>query len=335
MHLTIENRDRDIIYKEHNTQQYLSAATMNNAKIGSRSEQGFWDIDSWTIDLPGIRFARYNINVKEDICIKTSEPTPLPGLLFMHRGHISSRFHSDGVNHIFSSNHHAILFNPFGTERTVYKKQVGLNISMVIFKPEYFLQVTNECCAIMDSISDRIVSKKNGAVIHNPCCRITLDMYRILAEISDCPFHGELRTIYLQAKAMELLVLQCVQLEEKKYSTCGELKLSGNDLSKLHAARDIITENIQHPPSLMELARMVGINDFKLKAGFKIEFSNTVFGYLNNLRLDMAKKDLLQKNKSLTEIAYDTGYSSLSHFSNAFKKRYGVSPGSAQRSVHN
>jgi len=121
----------------------------------------------------------------------------------------------------------------------------------------------------------------------------------------------------------------------EKYSTSGELKLSGNDLSKLHAARDIITENIQHPPSLMELARMVGINDFKLKAGFKIEFSNTVFGYLNDLRLDMAKKDLLQKNKSITEIAYDTGYSSLSHFSNAFKKRYGVSPISAQRSVHN
>jgi AraC-like DNA-binding protein len=160
-------------------------------------------------------------------------------------------------------------------------------------------------------------------------------MYRILAEISDCPFHGKLRTIYLQAKAMELLVLQCAQIEEKKNSTSGKLRLSGSDLSKLHAARDIITENIQHPPSLMELARMVGINDYKLKAGFKIEFSNTVFGYLTDLRLDMAKQDLMQNNKSLTEIAYETGYSSLSHFSNAFKKRYGTSPMAVRRSVHN
>jgi AraC family transcriptional activator of pyochelin receptor len=331
MYLTIENIDNRIVYEEQDSEQNLPVTAINNAKICSRSVHSFWETNSWSIDIPGIRFARHNIDVKEEISVKTSEPAPMPGLIFMHRGNISSRFHNNSADHIFSPGHHGILYNPFGTERTVYKKQAGLSMSMVIFKPEHFLQMAGDSCAVMDRFSDGIVTGKTGLTLHNAGGRMTLDMHRILAEISDCPFRGELRTIYLQAKAMELLVLQCTQLEERKVSTGRVLKLSGNDRSKIHAARDIITENIQDPPSLTQLARLVGINDFKLKAGFKIEFSNTVFGYLNNLRLDIAKRDLLQKNKSLTEIAYETGYSSLSHFSNAFKKRYGVSPAYAQR----
>lgn len=124
-------------------------------------------------------------------------------------------------------------------------------------------------------------------------------MCRILTEISDCPFHGELRNIYLQAKAMELLVLQCTQMEEKRFLKGKQLKLSPNDIAKIHNARDILVANIQDPPSLTQLARLVGINDFKLKAGFKAEFSTSVFGYLNDLRLAIAKKNLLQRNKSL------------------------------------
>jgi AraC-like DNA-binding protein len=333
MNITIENGNRDTIYQEQVSQLNHSNQARSNVKISNRSELDFWNVDSWSIDLPGVRFARFRIDVKEDIFVKTSEPDPLPGLLFIHKGNISSRFHDDGLDHHFSTNHHSILFNPFATEKTYYKKQVGLDISMVIFKPEYFLQVAMEGCDIMHNISDRIILKKNSVAIHNPCCRMTMDMYRILNEISDCGFHGELRTLYLQAKAMELLVLQCAQLADSREQQAKHLKLSGADLTKLHAARDIIHEHFQHPPSLMDLSRMVGLNDFKLKAGFKKEFSTTVFGYVNDLRLNIAKKDFLKKEKSLTEIAYDSGYSSLSHFSNAFKKKFGVSPASARECI--
>ncbi|QNL51989.1 helix-turn-helix transcriptional regulator [Olivibacter sp. SDN3] len=326
MQLTIENRSSDTVYTEQNTDQYQAKAAMDNTKIYDHAVHDFWEVDSWSIDLPGVRFGRYHIDVKEDIYVKTSEPAPLPGLVFIHSGQVSSRFHADSANHTFSSNRHAILFNPFATERTVFKKQKGLDISMVIFHPAYFLKIANDSCPIMDNMMDNILTKNIGNIAYNAHCRITMDMYRILAEISDCPFHGELRNIYLQAKAMELLVLQCTQMDEKRFLKGKQIKLSPDDIAKIYAARDILVENMQDPPSLTQLARLVGINDFKLKAGFKAEFSNSVFGYLNDLRLAIAKKNLLQHNKSLTEIAYETGYSSLAHFSNAFKKKYGLSP---------
>jgi AraC-like DNA-binding protein len=40
----------------------------------------------------------------------------------------------------------------------------------------------------------------------------------------------------------------------------------------------------------------------------------------------MARRALLQKQKNVTQIAFELGYASLQHFSAAFKKKFGVSP---------
>jgi AraC-like DNA-binding protein len=47
--------------------------------------------------------------------------------------------------------------------------------------------------------------------------------------------------------------------------------------------------------------------------------------------METAKNELLQKNKSITELAYALGYSSPQHFSKAYKKMYGITPGEVQR----
>jgi AraC-like DNA-binding protein len=81
------------------------------------------------------------------------------------------------------------------------------------------------------------------------------------------------------------------------------------------------------PPTLSELAKAVGINEYKLKKGFKETFGNTVFGYLADTRLELARIELFEKKKSVSQLAFELGYSSIQHFSNAFKKKFGVSPG--------
>ena len=98
-------------------------------------------------------------------------------------------------------------------------------------------------------------------------------------------------------------------------------------------ARDYLLKNIDYPPTLTELANIAGINVFKLKRGFKETFGQTVFEYLAETRLELAKNDLLHTEKSVTEIAFELGYSSLQHFSGAFKKRFGVAPGGVRGGV--
>jgi AraC-like DNA-binding protein len=71
----------------------------------------------------------------------------------------------------------------------------------------------------------------------------------------------------------------------------------------------------------------IGLNDFKLKKGFKELFGTTVFSYLNELKMDYAKRLILDEKKTIYEVAMTLGYSEPHHFYAAFKRRFGYSPG--------
>ena len=132
--------------------------------------------------------------------------------------------------------------------------------------------------------------------------------------------------MFLLSKSIELLVLQAEAYNKAKDSGPKFLKTE-YDKERIVYAREYLIKHLDMPPGLSELARAAGINEYKLKKGFKETFGNTVFGYLAETRLELAKNDLLEKKKSVSEIAFELGYSSVQHFSNAFKKKFGVSPG--------
>ena len=85
-------------------------------------------------------------------------------------------------------------------------------------------------------------------------------------------------------------------------------------------------QHIDMPPSLTGLAHAAGINEYKLKKGFKELFNNTVFGYLSDYRLENAKLALAEKQKTATEIAFDLGYLRSSTSALHSKRSFGVSP---------
>lgn len=80
----------------------------------------------------------------------------------------------------------------------------------------------------------------------------------------------------MESKSLELLALQL-------YEIVGKPSLIGvkpKQLDALYQARILISERLADPPSLVELARLVGLNDCALKARFRQAFGTTVFGYL-------------------------------------------------------
>ena len=95
---------------------------------------------------------------------------------------------------------------------------------------------------------------------------------------------------------------------------------------KIYDARDIIRANFQNPPSLHELATMVGTNECTLKSAFKQHFGTTVFQYLFDYRMDLAVKYLRETSMNIADIGMMLGYDSHSHFCTAFHRKFGVSP---------
>ncbi len=106
-----------------------------------------------------------------------------------------------------------------------------------------------------------------------------------------------------------------------------QVELSAADCSKLRQAKQIMERNMVDPPTLIELARMIGMNDYKLKAGFKELFGTTVFGYLREYRLEQAMLLLQNGGSNVNETACAVGYSNPSYFAEAFREKFGVNPG--------
>jgi AraC family transcriptional regulator, transcriptional activator of the genes for pyochelin and ferripyochelin receptors len=153
---------------------------------------------------------------------------------------------------------------------------------------------------------------------------ITPAMKLALKQIINCPFQGLTKRIYLEGKCLELIALKLDQLADGSSQLLITLK--PDDCDRIYHARDILTLNSDNPPTLLELARQVGLNDCTLKKGFRQIFGTTAFGYLHSYRMEQAKTLLLEQKLPVSQVAQAVGYASRSAFIAAFRKCFGVNP---------
>jgi AraC-like DNA-binding protein len=99
-----------------------------------------------------------------------------------------------------------------------------------------------------------------------------------------------------------------------------------SEREKITAAMAIIEQNIDQQHSIRELSRKVAMNECYLKKGFKALAGKTIHEYQQHLRISRAKVLLQEQGRSVTDVANILGYSSISHFSTAFKKVTGLKP---------
>jgi AraC family transcriptional regulator, transcriptional activator of the genes for pyochelin and ferripyochelin receptors len=151
-------------------------------------------------------------------------------------------------------------------------------------------------------------------------------MYLPIEQIINCPFHGITKSIYLEGKSLELIALKLKKLTENGQHTTKSDVLNKDDIERIHAAKAILIKNVNNPPSLIALARQVGLNDYKLKIGFHQVFGTTAFGYLHQYRMDLSSQLLLEGKMTIKEIAHAVGYANHSYFATAFRKRFGMNP---------
>ena len=98
---------------------------------------------------------------------------------------------------------------------------------------------------------------------------------------------------------------------------------------EIFSIENIITYMHQHFEEQIEIAHLSEIANLSpshFYRVFKKETRQTPMNYLNNIRLDKAKKLLRSGNQSITETALQCGFNSTSHFSTCFSKHFGISP---------
>lgn len=150
----------------------------------------------------------------------------------------------------------------------------------------------------------------------------------VLEAMLNNTYTGSLENIFVNAQIQMLLLhsLDCM-VGEKEIDTINCKFLANEaDRDKIVKAREVLIQHIGEPITIKELSRKVAMNECYLKKGFKEMFGTTIFDFYQSQRMEHAKYLLYEKGLSVTEVSLLLGYSSISHFSTAFKKHTGLKP---------
>lgn len=146
-----------------------------------------------------------------------------------------------------------------------------------------------------------------------------------LNQLFNNKIQGPAQSVFEKAKAYEILALYLNKEEGTDVEHCPFLNDEKN-VERIRLAKKILIQKMSSPPTLKELAREIGLNEYKLKEGFKNIYGKTVFQYLNDFRLDVARQQLDTESVKVNDVAYHIGYTNPSHFIAAFRKKFGVTP---------
>lgn len=235
--------------------------------------------------------------------------------LFRHPGHAET--------HELTSNKHNLFYGQQSEGRVTPEKQHVKAFTLQLSKKAFF-EIAATGNETIKRFADH-VARARAAAFSSCSLDIDLGIQQCINAVLNCRYENELKQLFLFSKAVELLVLQAESLNRAQLPEARYVK-NEYDRERILFARNYLLQHMDYPPGLSELARIAGINEYKLKRGFKEMFNQTVFEYLAETRLEIARTDLLEKRKSVTQIAFELGYASLSHFSTAFKKKFGVAP---------
>jgi AraC family transcriptional regulator, transcriptional activator of the genes for pyochelin and ferripyochelin receptors len=208
------------------------------------------------------------------------------------------------------------------------KKHLQYTNFGLVFTEEY-LQRCHDAFPFLAEFFDH-VKHKVPAIVNENHFSATPEMMIVIQSILHCNYIGTLKKMYLDSKVPELLLLSFQNSPDQADS---KVHLHQSDIQKIHKAKEYLLANMDNPCSIKELARAVGLNDCKLKRGFKQVYSNTVFGILLDERMQKAKALLTESDLSIQEIATITGYKNLSNFTAAFKRKFGYPPSSLKASL--
>ncbi|QDK82237.1 helix-turn-helix transcriptional regulator [Spirosoma sp. KCTC 42546] len=272
----------------------------------------------------GVRIHYGQFQTLESDTIRTTEDFPSVEMAFQLQGRTSGQ--SSALSGL-APNQHNLSYRPYADSQSRFEvgdhHYVGIQLTET-----FFSRFTEDDSPAMGRLLNGLAQKEAVALSrHN--LTITPALQTQLIALTQVSRSQPLKRLYLEAAALDLLRQQIDQVDRNQSKT--KTTLSSNDIDKILAIKDLLEHNPLDTYSLLQLARFGGLNDYKLKKGFREVIGNTVFGYLNDLRMQYAHQLLRDTDGTIGEVATKLGYSETHHFSAAFKRKFGYLPSQIAR----
>ena len=220
---------------------------------------------------------------------------------------------------------HSLLFYPALNGKLNYLKMPDSSSVEIELSLDFLRKIFNNDLEVLLDFGKNI-ERNHPAIMGGKSFPITFAMRQILTQIRACSYTGTLKRLFIEAKVVELLTLQISQINNALDVNTKVLRKV--DIDKLNDVKTLLLANIQNPYSVEELSKIAGINRTKLQDGFKELFGTTIFGFITDVRLEEARRNIqdINQRSSIAEIASLAGYKNPQHFTVAFKRKFGVLP---------
>ena len=246
---------------------------------------------------------------------------------FCLEGKMTFSFNNGSYKFDLNENNSIILFNPstnLPIDAVLEKKTKYLSLLITIKKFHgLFSELTDNISFLSQENSGKKYYKENV---------ISPQISTVLNQIMNEKLSENVKNLYLKGKIFELLGMYFNESNYMDIEQCPFLADEKN-VVKIKMAKEIIIKRMTDPPSLKELSSEVDISLKNLKEGFKEIYGYTVYGFLLEYKMNIASKMLSTKNYNVNEVADQIGYSTSSHFINAFKNRFGTTPNKYLKSI--
>ena len=192
------------------------------------------------------------------------------------------------------------------------------------FSPRFLRDRLSACDGALHPLVERFVLQGARPAGLGEIHRLTPEQERWIAQLAHPPTVQAARRLWYEGNVLQLMA-------EFLFTRRGEDELFCDRQKRLARERvdrvvAILHQRLAEPPGLDEIGREVGCSPFHLSRTFSREMGATIPQYLRKLRMERAAELLRSGKYNVTEAALEVGYSSLSHFSQAFCQTMGCCP---------
>ncbi|CAM3352757.1 AraC family transcriptional regulator [Aequorivita lipolytica] len=269
---------------------------------------------------PGFFILKFNNESDENQTFKREVSATFIQFHFCIKGSASFLFNEGSYTLPINEENSLLLYNP----------QRDLPMNIMLEKYSWVLSVLlpiNKFHSLFSTEANYItfLSEENRDRKYYKDGRISPSMAIVLNQLMNYNLHPTIKPLYFKAKAYELLSLYFNRPADADVEQCPFLADEDN-VVKIKKAKQIMIARMAEPPTLQELADEINLPINRLKEGFKQIYGDSVFSFLFDYKMEVARQLLATGSHNVNEVGLKVGYSTSSHFIAAFKKRFGTTP---------
>jgi AraC-like DNA-binding protein len=278
--------------------------------------------------MSGFGLIEYNCSFNEVLKIHFSVNKIHPlKFIYCSKGSVKHRFEEDDTLHIIDQFQNVIVASTAQNGHILLfprNSRIHLN-SLEISRKEFKSKIDCDLNSVDSSLRKlfKDLTAKNLFFYHG---NYSLTMSDCIDSIKSNSLDGFTRGLFLEGKSNEILSIQIADYEDDKKTEPKRQILRKSELEQIQNAVFILKGELENPLTINDLASRVGTNPTKLQQGFRYVFGLTVNNYLNKIRLEYAKEQIMIGELNISEIANNIGIANKSYFSRLFKSTYHLNP---------